>query len=178
MWIRRPASRARSAAPHAWLQIAELAQSRAVHGSGHGRKGSNQQPGDAALVLPLMAEVHGVLEGVRFERPPLNAANTETIRQGSHPTLAVPSNPLVIAAQADHEILRTPPYHPELQPIETCWGIVKNQVARNCDFTMANLLLQLDAAFANVTEKTCTGLIKKIRLIEDEFWASDAELDQ
>ena len=101
MWIRRPASRARSAAPHAWLQIAELAQSRAVHGSGHGRKGSNQQPGDAALVLPLMAEVHGVLEGVRFERPPLNAANTETIRQGSHPTLAVPSNPLVIAAQAD-----------------------------------------------------------------------------
>ena len=84
----------------------------------------------------------------------------------------------VIAAQAGHEILRTPPYHPELQPIETCWGIVKNQVARNCDFTMANLLLQLDAAFANVTEKTCTGLIKKIRLIEDEFWASDAELDQ
>ena len=57
-------------------------------------------------------------------------------------------------------------------------GYCENQVARNCDFTMANLLLQLDAAFANVTEKTCTGLIKKIRLIEDEFWASDAELDQ
>lgn len=84
----------------------------------------------------------------------------------------------LIAEQAGHEVLRTPPYHPELQPIETCWGIVKNQVARNCDFTMANLLLQLDAAFASVTEKTCTGLIKKIRLVEDDFWASDAELDQ
>jgi transposase len=84
----------------------------------------------------------------------------------------------VIAAQAGHEVLRTPPYHPELQPIETCWGIVKNQVARNCDFTMANLLLQLDTAFASVAETTCTGLIKKIRLIEDDFWTSDAELDQ
>ncbi|MDP3704940.1 MAG: hypothetical protein Q8R24_03395 [Legionellaceae bacterium] len=54
---------------------------------------------------------------------------------------------------------------------------MKNQVARNCVFTMANLLLQLDAAFASVTEKTCTELIKKIRLVEDDFWASDAEFD-
>ena len=84
----------------------------------------------------------------------------------------------LIAEQAGHEILRTPPYHPELQPIETCWGIVKNQVTRNCDFTMANLLMQLDAAFDSVTKQTCEGLIKKIRLIEDGFWESDAKLDK
>lgn len=84
----------------------------------------------------------------------------------------------LIAEQFGHEILRTPPYHPELQPIETCWGIVKNQVARHCDFTMQNLLIQLDAAFATVTEKTCTGLIKKIRQVEDEFWKSDMNLDE
>ena len=30
-----------------------------------------------------------------------------------------------IASEQGHKILRTPPYHPELQPIETCWGIVK-----------------------------------------------------
>jgi len=35
----------------------------------------------------------------------------------------------------DHSILRTPQYHPELQPIETCWGIVKNHMADQCDFT-------------------------------------------
>jgi len=29
-----------------------------------------------------------------------------------------------------HEILRTPQYHPELQPIETCWGVVKEPL---CD---------------------------------------------
>jgi transposase len=84
----------------------------------------------------------------------------------------------LIAEQAGHEVLRTPPYHPELQPIETCWGIVKNQVARNCDFTMANLLLQLDAAFSSVTKQTCEGLIKKIRLIEDDFWTSDLKSDK
>ena len=81
-----------------------------------------------------------------------------------------------IAAENGHEILRTPPYHPELQPIETCWAVVKNQISRNCDFTMANLLTQLDDAFACVTAKTCAGLIKKVRDVEDRFWKEDAVL--
>ena len=82
-----------------------------------------------------------------------------------------------IAAEHGHEILRTPPYHPELQPIETCWGVVKNQVARNCDFTMANLIVQLEKAFNNITNKTCSGLVRKVRKIEDRFWNEDAFLD-
>ncbi len=81
-----------------------------------------------------------------------------------------------IAAKYGHEILRTPPYHPELQPIEICWGVVKNNIARNCDFTMANLVVQLEDAFSRVTAKTCAGLIKKIRKVEDGFWRDDALL--
>jgi len=81
-----------------------------------------------------------------------------------------------IAAEVGHKILRTPPYHPELQPIETCWAVVKNNVSRSCDFTMANLLIQLDDAFACVTSKTCLGLEKKIREVEDRFWEEDAVL--
>jgi transposase len=38
-----------------------------------------------------------------------------------------------IASKFGHSILRTPPYHPELQPIETCWGVVKNHVAQHND---------------------------------------------
>jgi len=34
-----------------------------------------------AQVQPLVAEIHGVLQLVRIERPPLAAANTPTIRQ-------------------------------------------------------------------------------------------------
>jgi hypothetical protein len=30
-----------------------------------------------------------------------------------------------IAAENGHKIIRTPPYHPELQPIETCWEWLK-----------------------------------------------------
>lgn len=82
-----------------------------------------------------------------------------------------------LAAKHGHELLRTPPYHPELQPIETCWGVVKNQVARTCDFTMANLVSQLEDAFSSVTAKTCSGLIKKVRKIEDRFWREDVLLD-
>ena len=83
-----------------------------------------------------------------------------------------------IANKEGHEILRTPPYHPELQPIETCWGILKNEIARNCDFTMNNLIQQLESAFDKVTAKTCAGLIRKIREVEDAFWQDDAALDE
>lgn len=83
-----------------------------------------------------------------------------------------------MVADLGHKILRTPPYHPELQPIETCWAIVKNQIARNCNFTMSNLREQLDKAFESVTASTCSGIIKKVRKIEDQFWSEDIELEQ
>ncbi len=41
---------------------------------------------------------------------------------------------------------------------------------------MANLLNQLDDAFAGVTAKTCADLNKKVREIEDRFWEDDAVL--
>ncbi len=73
-----------------------------------------------------------------------------------------------------HEILRTPPYHPELQPIEICWGVLKNEIARNCNFTMKGLETQLEKAFDKVTAETCTKLIKQVKKVEDEFWKEDA----
>jgi len=83
-----------------------------------------------------------------------------------------------IANKKGHEILRTPPYHPELQPIETCWGILKNEIARNCDFTMDNLIKQLESAFGKINDRTCAGLIRKTREVEDAFWRDDAALDE
>ena len=74
-----------------------------------------------------------------------------------------------IASEKGHVVIRTPPYHPELQPIEICWGVVKNAIARNCNFTMANLYEQLETAFYKVTAETCKKIIKKIRITEDKF---------
>ena len=83
-----------------------------------------------------------------------------------------------IAREHGHEVIRTPPYHPELQPIEICWGVVKNEVGRNCNFTMKNLAVQLENAFVKVTEETCSKIIKKVREIEDQFWESDEKMEE
>jgi transposase len=78
-----------------------------------------------------------------------------------------------IAREAGHSILRTPPYHPELQPIETCWAIVKNYVAQHNDCTMKKMLILLEEGLGKVTKKICQKLIEKINLQEKTFWNED-----
>lgn len=82
-----------------------------------------------------------------------------------------------IAKEHGYAVFRTPPYHPELQPIEICWGILKNEIGRHCDFTMKNLEVQLDRAFAKVTAQTCSKIIKQVKEVEDEFWKEDASME-
>ena len=81
-----------------------------------------------------------------------------------------------IAEAAGHSILRTPQYHPELQPIETCWGVVKNYMATHCDFTMKNFREQLPLAFTKVTSRTCKSLIAKVVKQEEKYWSEDSKL--
>ncbi len=81
-----------------------------------------------------------------------------------------------IAQDAGHTILRIPQYHPELQPIETCWGVVKNYMAVHCDFKMKNFREQLPSGFAKVTPRTCKSLIAKVVKQEGKYWDEDSEL--
>ena len=98
----------------------------------------------------------------------------ETLRKiAPEPSYAIDKT----AKDFGHEILRTPPYHPELQPIELCWGVAKNHVARNCNFTMKNLSDQLEKGFESVTSETCTKMISKVRKKEDQFWNEDLKSD-
>lgn len=80
-----------------------------------------------------------------------------------------------IARKYGHSILRTPPYHPELQPIETCWAIIKRHIAQHNDFTMKKVWLLLDEGFEKVKRDTCQKLIQKVRLQEDTYWEEDSE---
>ena len=82
-----------------------------------------------------------------------------------------------IALRHGMTILRTPPYHPELQPIETCWAVVKNYIADNCDFTMRGLRRRLPEGFSQVTPETCAKIIKEVAEEEDRFWLEDEKLD-
>lgn len=81
-----------------------------------------------------------------------------------------------MAEAAGHSILRTPQYHPELQPIETCWGIVKNYIADNCDFSMTNFRMLLPIALSKVQPKTCRKLIAKVVKQEKKYWNEDIVL--
>ncbi len=82
-----------------------------------------------------------------------------------------------IAEAAGHSILRTPQYHPELQPIEMCWGVMKNYMAKHCDFTLRKFRDNLPSAFSQVTPKTCEKLIAKTVAEEDKYWLEDGEID-
>ena len=83
-----------------------------------------------------------------------------------------------IALKNGHTILRTPPYHPELQPIEICWAVVKNHVAENNNCTMSKVKELLDEGFEKVTKRTISAIIKKVRKQEDAFWEEDAKFWQ
>ena len=80
-----------------------------------------------------------------------------------------------LAEAAGHHILRTPQYHPELQPIENCWAVVKNHCAAQCDYTMAGLRVHLEDGFAKVTPATCQAAIAAMREEEDRYWREDME---
>lgn len=80
-----------------------------------------------------------------------------------------------IARTEGHQIIRTPQYHPELQPIEQCWGVVKNHCAAKCDYTMKGLRTHLEEGFDKVTPETCRAAIVAMRREEDQYWREDME---
>ena len=75
------------------------------------------------------------------------------------------------------EILRTPQYHPELQPIEKCWGVMKQYMAQHCDFTLTGLRSNLEIAWTKINTKTMDGIMKKITYWEGYHYDQDSLLD-
>jgi len=75
------------------------------------------------------------------------------------------------------EILRTPQYHPELQPIEKCWGVMKQYMAQHCDFTLNGLRKNLEIAWTKVTSETMDGIMRKVTYWENYHFEQDSLLD-
>jgi len=77
-----------------------------------------------------------------------------------------------------HEIQWTPPYHPELQPIERVWACVKNEIARMPVLGIAELLKRLKKNFRLPEDDGCLSLkvmhmtVRKTRLQEDLYTAA------
>lgn len=84
------------------------------------------------------------------------------------------------ARQKGHQLLILPVHHPELNPIELVWAVVKNQCAKKLrnGLSFKEVLANLQDAFDNFPEQTCQSIYEHVREIEGKFWEVDLELDQ
>ncbi len=78
------------------------------------------------------------------------------------------------------EILRTPQYHPELQPIEHVWGIVKSDIAstQTGHYTLTSLQERLIPACQKITPDMCQRIFAHVRKEEERYWKVDEKLDE
>ncbi|KAF4147519.1 putative DDE superfamily endonuclease domain-containing protein [Phytophthora infestans] len=71
--------------------------------------------------------------------------------------------PVIVARAGEkgHEIIFTPPYHSDLQPIEIVWANVKGEVGRqySTTTTFADIKPRLQRAFENVSPVAVQGCI-------------------
>jgi len=152
-----------------------------------------------SLIIMDNAKYHNVLADDTFPTPRSYKQELQAWLKTHHPHLHLHNDPSMLkpelyevckklapppsfkldrlAQQQGHKILRTPQYHCELQPIESCWGVVKNYCRDHCEFTMESLREHLHMGFSKVTPSTCKKLIAKVRQQEEAFWIEDAVVD-
>ncbi|GJJ74656.1 hypothetical protein EMPS_07014 [Entomortierella parvispora] len=88
-----------------------------------------------------------------------------------------------IANKHGHTIMRTPPHHCELQPIENLWGLVKNPIALdpNLNETCLSLRNRLLEGFAKVKSEQLVSFWEKTVKIGKDYWEQyeeDLEMSQ
>lgn len=77
-----------------------------------------------------------------------------------------------------HTALRLPPYHPELNPIEMIWGIVKNYVAsQNVTFNLEDARKLAEEKFNQINEETWNKVCDHVKSTEQKFWENEHVMD-
>ena len=78
-------------------------------------------------------------------------------------------------AEYGHLVLRLPPYHCTLNPIELVWGIMKNDVARrNNTFKLADMNKLASDALEKISGDTVKNCFRHVKEVEDKYWKDDA----
>ncbi|XP_022161706.1 uncharacterized protein LOC111027615 [Myzus persicae] len=79
-----------------------------------------------------------------------------------------------LAKSADKTVLRLPPYHCELNPIELAWASVKNYVKmNNSTFKMNDVKKLLEEGVERVTPDMWKNFVDHIIKVEEKFWQVD-----
>ena len=83
-----------------------------------------------------------------------------------------------IAHKYGHEIVRLPPYHCQLNPIELIWEIEKNYVAsENKEHKLSEVEDLFRKKREEIDQETCKKCIEHVKRIEEEFYKGDRIID-
>ncbi|POM80338.1 Hypothetical protein PHPALM_1836 [Phytophthora palmivora] len=83
-----------------------------------------------------------------------------------------------IASNHGHFLLFTPPYHPELQPIELIWAIVKGRIAEDPPENGGDALAKVNAGLRAITRQEWIDVYRHSQGFENMYQEHKREADE
>ena len=81
-------------------------------------------------------------------------------------------------ADHGHTVIRLPPYHADLNPIEKIWGIVKTRIAaKNVTFRLRDVQQLAEQNFAAVAMEEWAAVCRHVKAVEEEYMSREHEMD-
>lgn len=84
-----------------------------------------------------------------------------------------------ILAEAGHSVLRLPPYHPDLNPIELIWSMLKGRVGKkNTTFVMKDVEKLVEQEASAISKEEWGRQCEHVRKVEEEYMKMEPFLDR
>ncbi|KAJ0176699.1 hypothetical protein K1T71_007878 [Dendrolimus kikuchii] len=116
------------------------------------------------------------IKRVYFEDTCTKAVLFQLIKQNKGPpTYAVDA----LLKSHNHELLKLPPYHCDLNPIEKMWSLVNRRVAdKNVGHDPKEIVRLTEEAFETVTAEDWAAQCKHVQHLEEEYLKNDGLMDE
>lgn len=116
-------------------------------------------------------------KNIRFEEKEVKAQLMQKVKEIKHEYQSY-----VIDKMAEEKgvtVLRLPPYHCELNPIELIWANIKGYVARhNTTFKFEDVKKLLEDGISQVTNNTWANCVEHVKKIEIKMRGLDQTIDR
>ena len=78
-----------------------------------------------------------------------------------------------------YTVIRLPPYHPDLNPIEKICGIMKTRIAaKNVTFKLRDVQQLAEQNFAAVTMEVWVAVCRHVKAVEEEYMRREHKMDR
>jgi hypothetical protein len=83
-----------------------------------------------------------------------------------------------LLARHGHVALRLPPYHPEVNPIEKMWAMVKNWVAmKNVTFQLQDVRRLAEEKFSSIKKEEWLAVCEHVQEVEEKYIKNEHLVD-